>query len=213
MKRIAFAPLAVVGLATVAGFCNVLIQRVNQKHARPIVVKKREATFDQLADLFVNEQQAGQLEGFSPLTAQQDSRDDDLVFRDAEVHFLRKRYDKVVEQLRGRRDRLLSRWRLRERVQDRLVRALVRLSRGNEAVKEVRAEAQRTVAPILVALAHASVGDATRTMGALEECFRAEWEPDDFYKDPDLAPLLRGDRLRAVRDKYPHPKAGRINER
>jgi tetratricopeptide (TPR) repeat protein len=168
------------------------------------------ATFDQLANLFDKEELVEQLEELLAAHRKKDPRDEDLVFWFAEADFLHKRYDKVIEQLRGHR--LGSRWRLRERAQDRLVRALVRLSRGKEAVKEVRAEAQQPVAPILVALAHAAVGDAARTITALEECVKQEWDPDDFYRDPDLAPLLRGDRLRAVRDKYPDPKAGKIND-
>jgi len=43
MKRIAIALLSVVALATLAGFCNVLIQRTNARHARPIVEQERPA--------------------------------------------------------------------------------------------------------------------------------------------------------------------------
>jgi len=50
MKRMAFALLAVVGAATLAGFCNVLIQRGNERQARPLVEKERSADPEPVGD-------------------------------------------------------------------------------------------------------------------------------------------------------------------
>ena len=61
---------------------------------------------------------------------------------------------------------------------------------------------------LLHAVVRAARGEVPGTAEALAAVPGVDGEAGRaaLYADPDLGPLLRGDRLRAVRAKYPEPK-------
>jgi hypothetical protein len=83
------------------------------------------------------------------------------------------------------------------------VRALVRLKRFPEAIRESEAIVEgNNVLPIL---AHAAAGDVRQTMAAVAKWDAAPYLLSACYRDDDLGPLLRSEPFREFRAKYPEP--------
>ena len=124
----------------------------------------------------------------------------ELFLWEAEAHWLAKRYAEVVRVLEAKGAEILDldsvdSWR----VPDRLVRSLVRLGRGADALARARAFGDA----FLELLALAAIGEAEPVEAAFEQCLEAGFEAADLYADGDLGPLLRGPKLEALRKKHP----------
>jgi len=163
-------------------------------------------TFDTLARACVEENDARQLQEL--LANRRASHPDDagLPSWDLEVRWLNKDYPGIVKLIAEQRTGPLSRPRFRWKRDDYLIRSLVRLNRGKEAVAEAQALKERDGNLLLLVLAHAAQGNASEAIAAMPKG-AAHWpRAEDCYRDNDLGPILRSDALRPFREKYPEPK-------
>ncbi len=93
-----------------------------------------------------------------------------------------------------------------------LVRALVKAGRGADAVREAEAlDRRRILDGVALVLAHAAAGDADACLEVLGRPDHVGWLADACRRDPDLGPILGGERFAAVRAKYP-PKPPRADD-
>src|SRR5262249_36040454 len=93
--------------------------------------------------------------------------------------------------------------------QDYRVRALVKLKRADEALREAEAVCKKkTGSRVLLALAHAARGDVQGTIAAVSGDGRFSFLVETCYRDEDLGPMLRADAFRAFRDRFPEPREG-----
>jgi tetratricopeptide (TPR) repeat protein len=160
-------------------------------------------TFDQLAHAL---DKAGDAAGRAELigmhrTAAPD--DAEAIFWRGRVHWLRKETEQAVGLFTEYRKAsgAVQKWRADEG----RVRGLVRLGRADEARQVL--EGSDVVAAVLPlrALVAAAAGDAEWLARELAGWADRGAGPREFYADPDLGPLLRGDRFADVRAKYPPP--------
>jgi predicted Zn-dependent protease len=164
--------------------------------------------FDQLAWVCEGAKDGKQLEELVKAHRRHDPADRSLPAWEAEARWLLGDYEGTVAILRKQGRRALAlpahTWRLR----DRLVRSLVRLKRFDEALKEAQARGPGGRNMVLEVLVRAAAGDMAKTAEALQAGGDRPYLVASCYRDPDLGPLLRGDRFRAVRERYPEPKEG-----
>jgi hypothetical protein len=168
---------------------------------------RSKAVFDQLALLCEVDKDSRQLDALVAAHRRAEPADPSLPMWQMEVKWLAGDYGAAVALLRQHRQGVFAQPLHRWKVHDRLVRALVRLKQPGEALKEADAAQAGGGAPLLLALAHAAAGDVAKTQAALATCVRRHVPVASFYSDPDLGPLLRSDKLRTVRERFPEPKA------
>jgi tetratricopeptide (TPR) repeat protein len=166
----------------------------------------RKATFDQLAQSFASREMPQELSELIAAHQANDPNDAVLPAWQAEHHWLRKEYGKVVEVLTGHRA-LAGHKELGWRYAQRLVRSLVRLQRAEDARREFDALPEDQRGPLLDAIVSASSGDVERTDMALITLEAQGHGPAFFYRDEDLGPALRSEQLQELREKYPEPPA------
>jgi hypothetical protein len=158
--------------------------------------------FTRLANVCVSERRADDLAALVAARAADAPDDPALAGWRLEVRWLKGEYGPLVRDLRADREALsvlpTYRWILR----DRLVRALVRLGRADEALQEATRDSGDQ---LLLALAHAARGDA-RNVAAAVAGPGSEWLVRRAYTDRDLAPLIRGAAMAAFRQRWPEPK-------
>ncbi len=90
---------------------------------------------------------------------------------------------------------------------DKALVSLVRMKRFKEAVLlakdwEINSPSEN---PIPMILAHAAAGDVKQTMRLIGMHANGYVGIADFYRNEDLGPLLRGETLRSVRERFPDP--------
>lgn len=166
-------------------------------------VGPKKDTFTQLAWLYDGASDAKRLEALVTAHRKNDPEDSDLPFWEVEVHWLNQKYDDAVQVLNSQRTAILANEANKRKFQDRLIRSLVRLKRVEEAHKEIKA--MKVEDKMLRAVVAAARGDMVTTELLLAELFKEEEDSSMFYEDPDLGPLLRSERFRALREKYPPP--------
>lgn len=159
--------------------------------------------FSDLANLCMAEKNAGQLEEL--IAAHRKARPDDPALRAWEVdaRWLKQDYEGVLKLLAG--DSLLAN-RYRWKTNSYRVRSLIKLKRFEEAVREAEALEKKQGDPLLLVLAHAAAGDVKRAVAAAEKARPETFLADDFYRDPELGPILRGEPFRPFRERFPEPK-------
>ena len=57
-------------------------------------------------------------------------------------------------------------------------------------------------------LAHAAAGDVKAAIDLGSQSGANRFTLEVWYADPDLGPLLRGDAMKAFRQRFPDPKPG-----
>jgi hypothetical protein len=159
----------------------------------------RKQTFDQLTELLADENDAACLQELVSAHRKQSPDDADLPRWQAEVHWLKKEYAPCAELLLKNQELLAENYQLREH----LIRSLIRLKRFDEAVVEAE---KPKVGGFHRLIAHACAGNVARVETDVEQLTKEGFSPASFYADPDLGPALRGDKFRALREKYPEPE-------
>jgi hypothetical protein len=157
-----------------------------------------------------HERNAGQLTALLAAYRQAHPDDPNLPAWDLEVTWLHKDYGAAWKLLAEHRDGLLARPPFRWKRDDYLVRCLVKLNKGAEAVREAEAVVKNGQGnPVLLVLAHAARGGAREAVAAVEQLPPGRARPEDFYRDPDLGPIVRSESFKAFREKFPEPKEQR----
>ena len=118
----------------------------------------------------------------------------------------------TMEQLVGdlvnqHREDVFKRLRFRWKADNYLVRALVKLKKTDEALREVeRLLKNKRGNQLLLVYASAAHGGPKAALAAIDKHRPARFAIDSYYQDPDLGPLLRGKAFQTFRDRFPEPK-------
>lgn len=137
--------------------------------------------------------------------------DPGVLFFQAEADQLEAQYEKVIARLDGAHAGLRAREaELDERskdfmwqIEDRLVRAYVRLERFEEALAVARTAYAKDADPRYLALVYARSGETEKALKALTECLESgDYLAADLFEDEDMAEALRGEAYRALRAKH-----------
>jgi uncharacterized protein HemY len=165
------------------------------------------ANFEQLAELCFAEKDAGQLRALIEAHRKNDPDDSNLAVRELDVLWLKNDYAGVVKMLTEGGNATLALPSYRWKTRDYLVRALIKLNRFDDAIREAEAHSKnREENPVSLILAHAASGKVDETLAVLDRFKTQTWIVASCYSDPDLGPILRSDAFRPVREKYPEPK-------
>jgi LSD1 subclass zinc finger protein len=168
---------------------------------------ENERAFEDLAAVCLQEKDAGQLKALVTEQRKRQADDPHLVAWEVEVKWLERDHAGALALLHEHREGVFAEVRFRWKFQDRLVRCLVRLKRGDEAVREASAVArQRSGNRLLLVLAHAARGDVAGAVAALEKGKMHTYLVEQCYRDEDLGPLLRSPAFQPFRDRFPPPK-------
>jgi tetratricopeptide (TPR) repeat protein len=165
-------------------------------------------TFGDLAGLCQQSKDARQLASLVAARRQDDPDDPNLLMWDMEVLWLDGDHAGLLALLTRHRTTLTQqRWRWKH--DSYLVRSLVKLQRGEEAVREAQAitknrQGDRT----LLVLAHAARGDAKQAAAVLEQGRTYRYLVGNCYRDADLGPILRGPGFEEFRRRFPEPAPG-----
>jgi tetratricopeptide (TPR) repeat protein len=161
-------------------------------------------TFTLLAYLCFQDLKADTLDELLQAHRKADPTDPTLPMWEGELLFQRRKYSEAITKLREYRKSQGPNYQPSVVEVDRLVRSLIRLKQ----LAEARAEAAfalpgSSLAPALAAAAH---GDVARTGQELDACaVQRTVQPEAFWKDPDLRPLLLTEPFRDLRKRYPPP--------
>jgi hypothetical protein len=170
-------------------------------------IPPRRATFVQLAELYLD---ADDAQGFAALIAahrKSDPRDANLAVWEAESHWRNKRYADVIKTLRSNRDAIIDQsedavWEY----EDHMIRALVRTQRFDEAMVLAKASTARDEDPWYEVMVNAARGDVVSTMRLIQQSIDEQgYEAEYYYDDDDMGPALRSDKFAKLREKYPDP--------
>jgi hypothetical protein len=164
------------------------------------------ATFNQLAQLFLEDDDVEQLDVLLAAHRQADPDDGNLFRWEAQGWWHVGDYETALQVLTEHRRDILTNEANRDPFYHLLVRSLIRAKRFEVAIQEAEAVWGKGTGSLDVAAAHAAAGNVTKTAQALERCEKEGYEAADFHNDPDLGPALRSDRFRELRQKYPEPK-------
>lgn len=174
------------------------------------------SAFDYLAWDLAWGERAETLRKLAALAAKDLGADDaGVIFFAAEADQLEAKYEAVIERLDGARAGLRAREaELDERskdlmwqIEDRLVRAYVRLERFEEGLAVARAIYAKDADPRYLAVVHAVKGDTQEALKALTECLASgDYVPADLFEDEDMATALEGEAYRALREKHYRPR-------
>jgi hypothetical protein len=182
---------------------------LHRAHLRARTVAKAyqaaNGTFPELARLCQQEKDADQLTALIAAHRENDPDDPSLPAWEIEVQWLRQDYAGALKLLEAHRADLAPHPRLGMKFDSHLVRALVKLKRTDEAVRAAEALANRPNRRLLQLLAYAAAGNVERALAVVDPQ-ATPFLLRSYYADPDLGPLLRGEPLRAFRERYPEPK-------
>jgi len=98
----------------------------------------------------------------------------------------------------------LSCWEVDELRED-LVRALLRLNRGTEAMRVAQRWYDADGSTSLLILAHAAAGNVRETVRLIRETSNAASQAGRLFSDADVGQIVRGDAFRPLRTAFPPP--------
>jgi predicted Zn-dependent protease len=174
----------------------------------------RNLAFETLAQECSSAKNADQLRQLVAAHRQTTPDDPRLPEWDAELVWLKGDYAATLDFLTKNREQLLLTPRYRWMLDERRIRCLVRLKRTAEAVQiaEERAKADDVGVRTFQVLAHAAHGDVNKTLEVMEKMKDLPYLLSQCYHDEDLGPILKSDRFKAVREKYPQPKDSDLDD-
>jgi uncharacterized protein HemY len=161
--------------------------------------------FEEVAHLCLAEKNADQLADLVALGRQALPDDPQMLPWEVELKRLRQDHAGVLRLLTDQRDLLCMNPRSGWQYSGWLVRALVKLNRPQDALKEAEALSPSHVQRLLLILAQAATGDVMKTIAALEKSPGDTALLGGCYADEDLGPILRSDAFKAFRDRFPEP--------
>jgi hypothetical protein len=169
--------------------------------------------FADLAGLCVTERDARQLVALIAAHRKADPDDPDLATWDVEAKMLAEDYAGALALLTAQRETLSRTPRFSAKFDRHLVHSLVKLKRHDEAVREAEKliKQNRLHGRLLLILTYASAGQVKEAMRVAAEPPLDRYLLSDCYHDVDLGPLLRGDALRAFRERFPEPPADELD--
>nr|MDJ0976507.1 hypothetical protein [Planctomycetota bacterium] len=196
-------------------WCDIMLERDRALEGYAKSIGKVSA-FDYLAWDLAWGERGETLRQLAALAAKDLGADDaGVIFFAAEADQVEAKYEAVIERLDGARSGLRAKEdALDERskdlmwqVEDRLVRAYVRLERFEEGLEVARAIYVKDADPRYLAIVYAVKGDTDKALQALTECLTSgDYLPEDLFEDEDMAAALEGEAYRALREKHYRPR-------
>ena len=124
-----------------------------------------------------------------------------------EVYWLNKDHAAAIKLMNEHRDGVFKSDRYRWKLNRYMVRCLIKLGRFAEAIAHAEGQIKNKYDhAVPLVLAHAATQDVKQTMAVLERFHHQRYLLEDCYRDEDLGPILRSDRFRALRERFPEPK-------
>jgi hypothetical protein len=138
---------------------------------------------------------------------QSQPEDSNLPAWDLEVLWFDQDYAGVLKLLDAQRAEVFDLPRHAWKAADHRVRALVKLNRTAEAIQAAEATIKAEKGnQVLLVLAHAAGGDVHQAIALAEKFPPRSYWLESCYQDADLGPILRSDRFKEFRDRFPEPK-------
>lgn len=160
--------------------------------------------FESVCQTCINEKEPDQLAAVLAEQRRLDADEAGLLAWEAELLWLKNDYEGIVKLLKAPATPPTSRQRWR--CDDKLVRALVKLKRHDEAILEAeRLNVDSGAVPMWLVLAHASKGDVAKCIALLEKYPGDAYLTTMSYADPDLGPIFGSGAFKPLRDKFPEP--------
>lgn len=147
------------------------------------------ATFDQLAQLMAEHEQADELKKLVEAHRLRLPADEDLPAWELELDFLHKRHEEYLRKLEAKPELWKSK-QTRPLLEDRQVRCLVRLKQYAAAARVAERITARAGDPIHEALVAAAQGKVADADLLLRDALRAGHDPQELQHDPDWGPIL-----------------------
>jgi hypothetical protein len=165
------------------------------------------ATFESLASLCIQNKDARQFQALLTAYRKSQPEDSNVPAWDLELLWLNQDYDGALKLLDAHRAELFDLPRHAWKAADYRVRALVKLKRTMEAIQAAEAAVKdKNGNQVLLVLAHAAHGDVKQALAAVEKFPPRSYWLRSCYQDTDLGPLLRNERFKEFRDRFPEPK-------
>jgi tetratricopeptide (TPR) repeat protein len=162
--------------------------------------------FRDMASVCQQEKNAAQLKALVAAHRAVDPDDPNLLSWELEAVWLSGDHAGTLALLAKHTDEFTNQLALRYKGDNYRVRALVKLKRTDEAIREAEAlQKTNRGSRTLVLLAYAAAGDVKSALAVMERLPPQPYLVHDGYADPDLGPLVRGDAMRAFRERYPEP--------
>ena len=166
--------------------------------------------FEELAQLCADAKNPKQLSALIAEHRKNDPDDPVLLGWEIEASWLSGDYAKTLDEITKHQGELKRQLRFGDKFDGYLIRCLVKLNRAADAVREADAwaKAQRFRGGLFQVLAHAAAGDVKAAIDLGSQSGANRFTLEVWYADPDLGPLLRGDAMKAFRQRFPDPKPG-----
>jgi hypothetical protein len=162
-------------------------------------------TFDQLAQLLLDAANGDGLLALIAMHAKLVPDDMSVVLWRSEAHWLKKDYQAYVDDCRSCLEKAMEINRFPSQIDDRWVRSLVRLNRPGEAEKSLDNLQADATGLKLRAIVAAAKGDVQATETQVSALLRAGVTWAAVTADPDLGPLLKGEKFADLRKKLGPP--------
>jgi predicted Zn-dependent protease len=163
--------------------------------------------FEDLAYLCLQDKNVNELQALLASHRLAEPEETDLAGWDVEIRWLKQDYEGVLKLLDDHKG-VFAEPRHRWKYEAFLVRALVKMKRFDDAVKQAETFAKRKYGnQLLLVLAHAARGDVKQTIAVIEGHKHSNaYLVSDCYRHEDLGPILRSEAFRDFRDRFPEPK-------
>lgn len=159
--------------------------------------------FDHLAGVCSETENASGLAELITAHRRAEPADPFIPLWEAEASFLRGDYSAAVALLRQHRTVAEGSTERFYHIEDRLVRSLLRLGRIDEALVEAKAGGTPDEPSYYLLLAHCARQDADAAIAVADKLVDSDYDPEDFYEDPDLARLLNTPAMASFRERFP----------
>ena len=120
---------------------------------------------------------------------------------EAESRWLTQDYQGVVAVLGREHDAILADPDNASRLEDRMIRSLIRLKKFNQAAKVAKESTARDGDPLFEALVAIAAGDAARATPLVEQCVSAGYRIEDLEADADAGPVFKSPAFSELRKK------------
>jgi len=166
---------------------------------------RRTERFQEMCDTFLEEENAPALETVLAVCGTTLGNEPQVHYYAAELHYLRRDCEALVQTLTDHRQSLLADEADRDWFEDRMIRGLIGLRRFDAAREQAEQSRKRSGDPWYPTLVHAASGNVQETAAGLQHCVERGDSPALFYADEILGPLLQTGPFAEVRTRFPDP--------
>lgn len=189
-----------------AGLNRARVQAGEAAIAYEEAAKANEGAFASLAFLCSQKKDLKQLQELIDAHRKVKPSDPALISWELEVLWLKQDYEGALGLLTKHGEDVFAQPQFRWKADNCRVRCLVKLQRGEEAVRVAEDIVKKHSGDqLLLVLAYAARGDVPRTIAAMGKLGKAKYFVQRCYEDADLGPLLQREQFQAYRTQFPKP--------